>query len=235
MLLGANTMVEHKLSVDAASMALRRGKALPVLPPDALPLESKHHCRAPLSSERALVINDTERRQLCCVDSEQPNVLLATVTCSPKGRSARSPPRNKIVGEMCLKLGHTAGIQTDSTDMGLEKPVDSHDVSPLEVPEGEFDAERYKAQTEEVRTLLDRWDTPSDDLPLTQRRRLHEQARERRGLLHQALSNESFRPGEDKVADTYVEVALNAYLPPKTTQKVFATLYHTSPKAELCC
>eukprot|EP00965_Chrysotila_dentata_P155393 5133676-Pleurochrysis_carterae.AAC.2 len=36
MLLGANTMVEHGLSVDAASMALRRSRALPVLPPDAL-------------------------------------------------------------------------------------------------------------------------------------------------------------------------------------------------------
>eukprot|EP00965_Chrysotila_dentata_P139361 4608002-Pleurochrysis_carterae.AAC.1 len=86
-------MVEHGLSVDAASIALRRGKALTVLPPDALPLESKHPCQAPLSSKRALVINDTERRRLCCVDSEQPNLTLATVTYSPKGHRARSPPR----------------------------------------------------------------------------------------------------------------------------------------------
>eukprot|EP00965_Chrysotila_dentata_P124114 4102113-Pleurochrysis_carterae.AAC.1 len=109
MLLGANTMVEHGLSVDAASMALRRGKALPVLPPDALPLESKHRCQAPLSSERALVINDTERRRLCCVDSEQPNLILATVTYSPKGRRACSRPRNETVRDTCLKLAHTEG------------------------------------------------------------------------------------------------------------------------------
>eukprot|EP00965_Chrysotila_dentata_P253259 6211153-Pleurochrysis_carterae.AAC.2 len=74
MLLGANTMVEHGLSIDAASMALRRSKALPVLPFDALPLESMHYCRLPLSSERALVTNDVERRRLCCVDSERPNL-----------------------------------------------------------------------------------------------------------------------------------------------------------------
>eukprot|EP00965_Chrysotila_dentata_P117253 3875086-Pleurochrysis_carterae.AAC.1 len=73
---------------------------------------------------------------------------------------------------------------------------------------------------EEMRTLLDRWDEPFDDLPLTQRRRLHDQACKRRGLLHQALSDESFKPGADRVADIYVEVALDAYLPPRTTQKV---------------
>eukprot|EP00965_Chrysotila_dentata_P127130 4204912-Pleurochrysis_carterae.AAC.2 len=69
-------------------MALRRGKALPVLPPNALPLESKHHGRVPLSSERALVIKDIERRRLCCVDSEQPNLILATVSYTQSERAS---------------------------------------------------------------------------------------------------------------------------------------------------
>eukprot|EP00965_Chrysotila_dentata_P125776 4157875-Pleurochrysis_carterae.AAC.1 len=201
-------------------MALRRGKALPVLPPDALPLESKNHGQAPVSSERALVINDIERRRLCCVDSEQPNLILATASYSPKGRRARSPLRIRTVGDICLELAHTEGIRTDSTDIGLGTQMGHHNVSPSEVPARKFDAERYKAQMEEVRTLLDQWDKLFDELPLTQRRRLHDQACKRRGLLHQALSDESFRPGADRVADTYVEVALDAYLPPKTTQKV---------------
>eukprot|EP00965_Chrysotila_dentata_P254379 6211847-Pleurochrysis_carterae.AAC.3 len=213
-------MVEHGLSVDAASMALRRGKALPVLPPDALPLESKHHGRIPLNSERALVFHDVEWRRLCCVDSEQPNLILATVSYSPKGRRANSPTRTKTVGETCLGLAHTEGIKTDGTEIGFGKQVDPHDISPSEVREGHFDAEEYKAQMEEVRTLLDKWEKPFDDLSLTQRRRLHSQACERRGLLHQALSDESFRPGAGRVADTYVEVALDAYLSPRTTQKV---------------
>eukprot|EP00965_Chrysotila_dentata_P019632 651996-Pleurochrysis_carterae.AAC.1 len=72
-------MVEHGLNVDAANMALRRSKSLPVLPPDAIPLESKHRSHVSEDSGRALVINDTGRRRLCCVDSERPNTVLATV------------------------------------------------------------------------------------------------------------------------------------------------------------
>eukprot|EP00965_Chrysotila_dentata_P084578 2791634-Pleurochrysis_carterae.AAC.1 len=67
MLLGANTMVEHGLDVDAANMALRRSKSLvPVLLPDAIPLESKHRNRVSADSGRALLINDTGRQRLCC-------------------------------------------------------------------------------------------------------------------------------------------------------------------------
>eukprot|EP00965_Chrysotila_dentata_P148844 4915142-Pleurochrysis_carterae.AAC.1 len=89
---------------------------------------------------------------------------------------------------------------------------------------------------EEVRTLLDQWDKPFNDLPLTKRRRLHDQACKRRGLLHQALSDKSFRPGADRVADTYVEVALHWMLSTSEdyTEGVVA-LYHSSPRAELCC
>eukprot|EP00965_Chrysotila_dentata_P127129 4204912-Pleurochrysis_carterae.AAC.1 len=50
-------------------------------------------------------------------------------------------------------IGDTEGIKTDSTDIGLGTQVGPHDVSPSEVPEGKFDAERYKAQMEEVRTV----------------------------------------------------------------------------------
>eukprot|EP00965_Chrysotila_dentata_P120573 3987524-Pleurochrysis_carterae.AAC.1 len=73
MLLGANTMVEHGLNVDAAKMALRRSKSLPVLPPDAIPLKSTHRNRVSADIGRALLFNDTGRQRLCCVDSERPN------------------------------------------------------------------------------------------------------------------------------------------------------------------
>eukprot|EP00965_Chrysotila_dentata_P261750 6214358-Pleurochrysis_carterae.AAC.5 len=80
MLLVANTMVEHGLNVDAANMALRRSKSLPILTSDAIPLESEHRSQVPSDSGRALVINDTGRQRLCCVDSERPDTVLATVS-----------------------------------------------------------------------------------------------------------------------------------------------------------
>eukprot|EP00965_Chrysotila_dentata_P100844 3331145-Pleurochrysis_carterae.AAC.1 len=84
-------------------------------------------------------------------------------------------------------------------------------MSPPEAREKNYDAEEYSAQVQKPRTLLEKWDKPFDDLPLTHGRRLHDQARKRRGLLHQLLSDESFWPGAGRVADTYAEVALDAY------------------------
>eukprot|EP00965_Chrysotila_dentata_P042221 1400470-Pleurochrysis_carterae.AAC.1 len=74
-------------------MALRRSKSLSVLPPDAVPLESKHRNHVSVDSGRALLINDTGRQRLCCVDSERPNIVLATVSYASTRRRARSPTR----------------------------------------------------------------------------------------------------------------------------------------------
>eukprot|EP00965_Chrysotila_dentata_P013921 461786-Pleurochrysis_carterae.AAC.3 len=84
-------MVEHGLNVDAANMALRRSKSPPVLPPDATPLESKHRSHVSADSGRALVINDTGRQRLCCLDSERPDTVLATVLYESTRRRAHTP------------------------------------------------------------------------------------------------------------------------------------------------
>eukprot|EP00965_Chrysotila_dentata_P220978 6192114-Pleurochrysis_carterae.AAC.1 len=118
MLLGANTMVEHGLNVDATNMALRRSKSLPVLPPDAIPLESKHRNHVSVDSGRALLINDTERQRLCCVDSEKPNTVLATVSCASARRRARSPAR---VAVDCLGQAFSTpagAVGTDTVRIG---------------------------------------------------------------------------------------------------------------------
>eukprot|EP00965_Chrysotila_dentata_P148061 4887351-Pleurochrysis_carterae.AAC.1 len=42
MLLGASSIVEHGLEVDGASMLLRRGTPLHIVPSDSVPLVSSH-------------------------------------------------------------------------------------------------------------------------------------------------------------------------------------------------
>eukprot|EP00965_Chrysotila_dentata_P072125 2383179-Pleurochrysis_carterae.AAC.1 len=117
MLLGANTMVEHGLNVDAANMALRRSKSLPVLPPDAIPLESKHRNNAFADSGRALlVINDTGQQRLCCVDSERPDTVLAAVSYGSTRRRARTLTRTAegVPSQSLLaRRAGTAGTDTD--------------------------------------------------------------------------------------------------------------------------
>eukprot|EP00965_Chrysotila_dentata_P008692 282738-Pleurochrysis_carterae.AAC.1 len=83
----------------------------------------------------------------------------------------------------------------------------------------DHDAEQQAKHLQKVRALHEKWDRKYDDLPLADRRRLHEQAQQRRGLLHGQLSDDSFQPGGEIVADTFAEVALDAYLPPHSTQK----------------
>eukprot|EP00965_Chrysotila_dentata_P155392 5133676-Pleurochrysis_carterae.AAC.1 len=131
--------------------------------------------------------------------------------------------RSKTAEWTCSGLAHAGDVKTDSTGIGLGKHLGPHDyILPPEAREdARYDAEEYSAQVQKTRTLLEKSDKSFDDLPLTLRRRLHDQARKRCGLLHHVLSNESFRPGAGRVADTYAAVALDAYLPPRTTQRLF--------------
>eukprot|EP00965_Chrysotila_dentata_P013920 461786-Pleurochrysis_carterae.AAC.2 len=49
--------------------------------------------------------------------------------------------------------------------------------------EEDHDAEQHAKHLQRVRSLHAKWDRKYDDLPLADRRRLHEQAQQRRGLL----------------------------------------------------
>eukprot|EP00965_Chrysotila_dentata_P262041 6214455-Pleurochrysis_carterae.AAC.3 len=189
MLLGANTVVEHGLNVDAANMALRRSKSLPVLPPDAIPLESKHRNHVFADSGRALVIHDTGRQRLCCVDSERPDTVLATVSYESTRRRARAPTRMSV-GCSSQSLSARAGtVGTDTDRIGLEASGDACCASCADQSEEDHDAEQHAKHLQKVRALHEKWDEKYDDLPLADRRRLHEQAQQRRGLFHGQLSD----------------------------------------------
>eukprot|EP00965_Chrysotila_dentata_P168851 5575671-Pleurochrysis_carterae.AAC.1 len=106
---------QHGLNVDAANMALRRSKSLPVLPPDAIPLESKHRNHVSADSGRVLVINDMGRQRLCYVDSERPDMVRATVSYESTRRRARVPTRSTM-GCSSQSLSARAGTVGTDTD-----------------------------------------------------------------------------------------------------------------------
>eukprot|EP00965_Chrysotila_dentata_P220158 6191606-Pleurochrysis_carterae.AAC.1 len=141
MLLGANTMVEHGLNVDAANMALRRRKSLPVLPPDAIPLEFKHRNHVSADSGRALVINDTGRQRLCCVDSERPDTVLATVSYGSTRRRARAPIQMTMGGSSPSLSARAGTVGTNTDRVGLEASDDTCRASCADQSEEDHNAE----------------------------------------------------------------------------------------------
>eukprot|EP00965_Chrysotila_dentata_P146003 4823371-Pleurochrysis_carterae.AAC.1 len=136
-------MVEHDLNVDAANMALRRNKTLPVLPPDAIPLKSKHRSHVSADSGRALVINDAGRQRLCCIDSERPNTVLATVSYASTRRRAHSPAQ-VAVGCSGQSFSASAGtVEIDTGRIGIEVSDESCRTSCGDHSEEDHDAKQH--------------------------------------------------------------------------------------------
>eukprot|EP00965_Chrysotila_dentata_P134256 4439829-Pleurochrysis_carterae.AAC.1 len=93
MLLGARSIVEHGLVVDGASMLLRRGIPLQIVPSDSVPLMSSHaKMKGP---PQVQILAHRDKRQLCLVDAKEPTNILSTFNCTTERRKL---PKHRQLG-----------------------------------------------------------------------------------------------------------------------------------------
>eukprot|EP00965_Chrysotila_dentata_P061875 2049937-Pleurochrysis_carterae.AAC.1 len=127
-------------------MALKRSKSLPVLPPDAIPLESKHRNRVSADSGH----------------SERPNTVLATVSYASTRRRARSPARVAMDCSGQSFSTYAGAVETDTGRIGTGASDEPRRTSSGDPSAN--DAQQHAEHLEKVRALHEKWNQKYDDL-----------------------------------------------------------------------
>eukprot|EP00965_Chrysotila_dentata_P210269 6185802-Pleurochrysis_carterae.AAC.1 len=109
-------------------------------------------------------------------------------------------------------------------------PDGSHNVHSTDCSDTGYNAERHAAHNQRVRAFHEKWDADYEELPYADWRRLYERARQRRRLLHQQLSDDYFQTGAGTLAESYAEVAFDAFF---ACAESTAPLNHPSPGTQL--